>query len=67
MELLLIILQDGMYKLISTGSILENSLDCFDYCDIWRNELTTYLEHMNRHVIIKGEYTGAHFFGCLCE
>ena len=56
-----------MYNLISTGTILENSLDCFDYCDIWRNELTTYLEHINRHVITKGEYTGAQFFGCLCE
>ena len=67
MELLLIILQDGMYSVVPTGTIIEGDMDFFDYCDIWRNELTTYLEHINRYVIVKGEYTGAQFFGCLGE
>ena len=67
MELLLIILQDGMYNLVPTGTIIEDSMNCFDYCDIWRNELTTYLDHINRHVITKGEYRGGQFFGCMCE
>ena len=56
-----------MYNLVPTGTIIEGDMDLFDYCDIWRNELTTYLEHMNRYVIVKGEYKGAHFFGCLGE
>ena len=56
-----------MYNLVPTGTIIEGDMDLFDYCDIWRNELTTYLEHMNRYVIVKGKYTGAHFFGCLGE
>lgn len=65
MELHLILLQDGMYSLIPTGTILSNSIEVFEYCDIWREQLTTYLEQMNRYIIVRGEFKGAHFFGCL--
>lgn len=65
MELHLIILQDGFYSLVPTGTILSESINLFEYCDIWRNELTTYLEQMNRYIIVRGELKGAQFFGCL--
>jgi len=39
-------------------------MDCFDYCDVLREQLTTYLEHINRHVMING---GGFFFGCVCR
>jgi len=67
MELHLILLQDGMYSLFPTGTILSDSSEVFEYCDIWREQLTTYLEHLNRHIIVRGELKGAHFFGCLLK
>ena len=66
----LIILNDGMYSLVSvTKEIIEGvqllgEVDCFDLCDILRLHLTTYYEYpINAHVMKDG--TGD-LFGCIC-
>jgi hypothetical protein len=64
MELDIIILRDGLYSLHPIKVELKNMMDCFDYCDVLREQLTTYLEHINRHVMING---GGFFFGCVCR
>ena len=69
----LIILNDGMYHLVSVtkqmmdGIVLTNKIliDCFDLCDILRLKLTTYYgEPMNAHVMNDGS---GDFFGCMCK
>ena len=63
-----IILQDGLYYLLPVtrdlfiGMTLPETIDLFSLCDVLRNELTTYLEHINQHVMKDG---GGVFFGCI--
>ena len=66
----LIILNDGMYSLVSvTKEMIKEvqllgEVDCFDLCDILRLHLTTYYDYpINAHVMKDG--TGD-LFGCIC-
>jgi len=64
----LIILSDGLYQLIPvtkqmTADIdIVGEVDLFSLCDALRNKLTTYLEHINRHVM---KDSGEFFYGCI--
>jgi hypothetical protein len=67
----LILLNDGMYSLISVtkemmqGIEIMQDVDCFDLCDILRLHLTTYHDApFNVHVMKDG--TGD-FYGCICN
>ena len=67
----LILLNDGMYSLVSVtkemikGVQLLGEVDCFDLCDILRLHLTTYYDYpINAHVMKDG--TGD-LFGCICS
>ena len=66
----LILLNDGMYQLVSVtkqmmeGIELLSEVDCLDLCDILRLHLTTYHEPWNVHVMNDG--TGD-FYGCICK
>ena len=67
----LIILNDGMYSLVSvTKEMIKDvqllgEVDCFDLCDILRLHLTTYYDYpINAHVMKDG--TGD-LFGCICS
>ena len=52
MEVDIIILKDGLYHSIL---IAENiTIDCFDFCDMVRDRVTTYLEERNQHIIKSG-------------
>ena len=63
-----IILQDGLYYLLPVtgdlfvGVTLPETIDLFSLCDVLRNELTTYLDHINKHVM---KDNGAFFYGCI--
>ena len=65
----LILLNDGMYSLVSVtkemvkGIELLAEVDCFDLCDILRLHLTTYIESMNLHIM--NDESGD-FYGCIC-
>ena len=64
----LIILSDGLYQLIPvTKQMMADidivgKVDLFSLCDALRNKLTTYLEHIDRHVMKDG---GGFFYGCI--
>ena len=64
----LIILSDGLYQLIPvTKEMIKDidivgEVDLFSLCDVLRNELTTYLEHINKYVMKEG---GGFFYGCI--
>ena len=67
----LIILNDGLYSLVSVtkemmqGIEIIAEIDCFDLCDILRLHLTTYHEApFNAHVMKDGS---GNFFGCICK
>ena len=67
----LIILNDGMYSLVSvTKAMLSDielfsSVDCFDLCDILRIKLTTYADYpLNIHMMNDGS---GDFYGCICN
>ena len=68
----LIILNDGMYQLVTvTKQMMENIslvdkilISCFDICDIIRLKLTTYSELLKAHVMNDGS---GDFFGCICK
>ena len=64
MELDIIILKDGLYHQIL---VAENVIDCFDMCDVIRDNITTYIESINRHIIKEGMWAGGQFFGCMCR
>ena len=54
MEVDIIILKDGLYHSIL---IAENiTTDCFDFCDMVRDRVTTYLEERNQHIIKSGPW-----------
>jgi len=63
-----IILQDGLYHLLPVtanlfiGVTLPETIDLFSLCDVFRNELTTYLDHINKYVMKDG---GGLFYGCI--
>ena len=41
---------------------IVGEVDLFSLCDVLRNELTTYLEHINKYVMKDG---GEFFYGCI--
>jgi len=63
-----IILSDGLYHLypvtkdLFTGATLPKTIDLFSLCDVLREQLTTYLSHMNKHVMKDGSGV---FYGCV--
>ena len=57
----IIILQDSLYHLIK---VAESVPDCFDYCDIYREQFATYLDHINKWIMKDG---GGVFYGCICN
>ena len=67
----MIILDDGMYHLVSvTKEMLKDlmlvaKVDCFELCDILRIKLSTYAtDPLNAHVMNDGS---GDFFGCICK
>ena len=66
----LIILNDGLYKLIPVtkdimeGIVVTTEVDCFDLCDILREKLTGYVDTLNLHVMNDGSGS---FIGCMCR
>ena len=66
----LIILNDGLYKLLPvTKQILQgielfDEISCFDLCDLLRLKLTGYVDSINLHMMNDG--TGA-MIGCMCR
>jgi hypothetical protein len=57
----IIILQDSLYQIIKVAESVPN---CFDYCDIYREQFATYLNHINKWVMKDG---GGIFYGCVCN
>ena len=67
----LIILNDGLYSLVSVtkemmqGIEIIAEIDCFDFCDILRLHLTTYHDApFNAHVMKDGS---GNLIGCMCK
>ena len=67
----LIILDDGMYHLVSvTKEMLKDlmlvaKVNCFELCDILRIKLSTYAtDPLNAHVMNDGS---GDFYGCICK
>ena len=67
----LIILTDGVYHLIEVTKemtkdivLVNDTINCFELCDILRIKLTTYSETINAHVM---NDNSGDFFGCICK
>ena len=67
----LIILTDGLYHLVPvTKTMLEDivlvndTIDCFDLCELLRLKLTGYADTINLHMMNDG--SGA-LMGCMCR
>ena len=67
----LILLNDGMYSLVSVtkemmqGIEIMVTVNCFELCDILRLKLTTYAESpINAYVMNDGS---GDFYGCICK
>ena len=68
----LIILNDGLYQLITvTKEIMESiklidpaGLTCFDLCDILRLKLTGYVNTLNLYIMNDGSGV---MVGCMCR
>ena len=68
----LIILTDGLYHLIPVTEAMtkdivlaNDTIDCFDLCDILRIKLSTYADYpFNQHIMNDGS---GDFFGCICK
>ena len=67
----LIILDDGMYHLVSvTKEMLKDlmlvaKVNCFELCEILRIKLSTYAtDPLNAHVMNDGS---GDFYGCICK
>ena len=59
----IIVLHEGMYNLITLNYDFNfEIMDCFQYCDAFREAMSTYKEEINRWVMKDGRY----FFGCMC-
>ena len=65
----LIILNDGLYSLLSVskemmdGIVLTDNIDCFDLCEILRLKLTGYVDKLNLHIM----KDGSALIGCMCR
>ena len=65
----LIILNDGLYSLLSVskemmdGIVLTDDIDCFDLCEILRLKLTGYVDTLNLHIM----KDGSALIGCMCR
>ena len=65
----LIILNDGLYSLLSVskemmdGIVLTDDVDCFDLCEILRLKLTGYVDTLNLHIM----KNGSALIGCMCR
>ena len=65
----LIILNDGMYSLLSVtkemidGIVLTKDIDCFDLCEILRLKLSGYVDTLNLHIM----NDGSALIGCMCR
>ena len=60
----IIVLHEGMYSLITLNYDFNfKILDCFEYCDVFREAMSTYKDEINRWVMRDGRY----FFGCMCN
>ena len=65
----LIILNDGLYSLLSVskemmdGIVLTDDVDCFDLCEILRLKLTGYVDKLNLHIM----KDGSALIGCMCR
>ena len=60
----IIVLHEGMYSLIILNYDFNfEILDCFEYCDAFREAMSTYKDEINRWVMRDGRY----FFGCMCN
>ena len=57
----IIILQKGLYYLIK---VAESVPDCFDYCNVYREQFATYSDQINKWVMKDG---GGFFYGCICN
>ena len=64
MELDIIVLKDQLYHVVKYP---KNVIDCFDMFDVIRDNITTYIESINRHIIKEGMWAGGQFFGCMCR
>ena len=62
MELDIIVLKDELYHLVRYA---KNVTECFDLCDVIRENITTYIDSINRHIIKEGVWAGGQFFGCI--
>ena len=67
----LIILTDGWYHLVPVTKamladlkLFNETIDCFDLCEILRIKLTTYTEFTNTHMM---NDDSGDFFGCICR
>jgi len=68
----LIILIDGFYHLVPVTKamladlkLFNETIDCFDLCEILRIKLSTYFEPpINAHVM---NDDSGYFFGCICK
>ena len=67
----LIILIDGFYHLVPVTKamladlkLFNETIDCFDLCEILRIKLTTYTEFTNTHMM---NDDSGDFFGCICR
>ena len=67
----LIILTDGWYHLVPVTKamladlkLFNETIDCFDLCEILRIKLSTYIEFTNTHMM---NDDSGDFFGCICK
>ena len=67
----LIIFTDGFYHLVpvtkamlSDLKLFNETIDCFDLCEILRIKLSTYIEFTNTHMM---NDDSGDFFGCICK
>ena len=67
----LIIFTDGFYHLVpvtkamlSDLKLFNETIDCFDLCEILRIKLTTYTEFTNTHMM---NDDSGDFFVCICR
>jgi len=57
-----VILQDEKYMVIKPTMELSPDIDFWDYCDIFRQALSTFNDELNRFIMNDGSGV---FFGCI--
>lgn len=57
-----VILQDGKYMVIKPTMELNPNIGFWDYCDIFRQALSTFNDELNRFIMNDGSGV---FFGCI--